>query len=101
VNRYILAPAAKADLIQIRDFLVQKSNRWVAARVLRELRDGMERLAGTPGMGHLRLDLVNEALRFYSVYKYLIIYRAALQPLQIVRVLHGARDVRSILDEPG
>jgi plasmid stabilization system protein ParE len=42
--------------------------------------------------------------RFFLVYSYLIVYRHEAKPLQIVRVLHAARDVQSILglspDEP-
>ncbi len=48
-------------------------------------------------MGHLRQDLADEPLRFWAVYSYLIIYREDSDPLEIVRVLHGARDVKSLL----
>lgn len=49
-----------------------------------------QRLAQMPGMG-LREDLTDEPLRFWPVYSYLIIYRPETQPLEIVRILHGAR----------
>jgi plasmid stabilization system protein ParE len=52
-----------------------------------------------PEMGHLRRDLTSESFRFWSVYSYLVIYRAEARPVQILRVIHGARDVRSILEE--
>ena len=97
MNRYLISPAAKSDLIEIRDYLATQGSRRVAARVLRELRDAMQRLADMPGIGHLRLDLADEVLRFYRVYKYLIVYRPDSKPVAIVRVLHGARDVRSII----
>jgi plasmid stabilization system protein ParE len=97
VNRYLISPIAKSDLVEIRDYLAKHGNREVAARVLRELRDTMQRAADIPGIGHLRHDLADEPLRFYRVYNYLIIYRPEAIPLAIVRVLHGARDVQSIL----
>lgn len=50
-------------------------------------------------MGHVREDLARTPLRFWPVYSYLIIYRAETQPLQILRILHSARDVKSILSE--
>ena len=99
VAQFLISPAARADLLEIRDFLVEKGSRKVAARVLKELRDALGRVAAMPGAGHLRPDLASESLRFYRVYKYLIIYRSVSQPLQIVRVLHGARDVRCILED--
>lgn len=60
----------------------------------------MRRIGSLPGIGHLRLDLADEALRFFRVYKYLIIYRPETTPVQVVRVLHGARDVQAILGSP-
>jgi toxin ParE1/3/4 len=45
------------------------------------------------------MDLASEPLRFWPVYSYLIIYRPELRPLQVVRILHGSRDVRRILEE--
>jgi antitoxin ParD1/3/4/toxin ParE1/3/4 len=57
----------------------------------------MRKLAERPGMGHLREDLADEPVRFWPVYSYLVIYRADARPLQIVRVLHASRDVRTLL----
>ena len=34
----------------------------------------MRRLAQTPLMGHLREDLTDEPVRFWSVYSYVIVY---------------------------
>jgi plasmid stabilization system protein ParE len=52
-----------------------------------------------PEIGHLRADLAEELLRFWPVSSYLIVVRADLTPLQIVRVLHASRDVRTLLSE--
>jgi len=35
---------------------------------------------------------------FYRVFNYLIIYRDNCNPIEIARVLHGARDVKRILE---
>jgi plasmid stabilization system protein ParE len=48
-------------------------------------------------MGHLREDLIDEALRFWSVYQYPIIYRAGAQPIEIVRVVSDYRDITQLL----
>ena len=58
----------------------------------------MRRLAAYPRMGHVREDLADRTLRFWPVYSYLVVYRPDSQPLQIIRVLHGARDVPRILE---
>lgn len=98
MNHFTVSPAARQDLADIRDYLVQQASRKVAARVLRELREGMRRVAEMPGIGHLREDLGGGAMRFYRIYKYLIIYRSERQPIGVVRILHGARDVARILE---
>jgi antitoxin ParD1/3/4/toxin ParE1/3/4 len=97
MSRFSLTPAATADLVEIVDFLREEESPAAARRVLRKLRETMGRLAQIPGMGHLREDLADEPLKFWPVYSYLIIYRSETRPLQIVRVLHGARDVRRLL----
>jgi plasmid stabilization system protein ParE len=96
--RFVLTSAARADLLEIFDYISQ-DNPDAARRVVAELRAAMRRLAEMPEMGHFRKDLAKEPLRFWSVYSYLIIYRPKARPLQVVRVLHGSRDVQSILEE--
>lgn len=94
--RYQLTPIARDDLRDIIEF-IRGDNPTAAKRVLAEFKTAMRRLSRSPDIGHLREDLVDEPLRFWPVYSYLIIYRAEIRPIQIIRVLHGSRDVRSIL----
>ena len=54
-------------------------------------------LASDPGIGHRRSDLTAAPVRFFAVYSYLIVYRPSTKPLQIVALLHGARDVLTLL----
>jgi plasmid stabilization system protein ParE len=96
MNRYVLTPAARGDLEELADYIA-KDNPDAAQRVRRDLRDSMRMLARTPEMGHFRKDLCDEPLRFWQVYSYLIIYRPETRPLQILRVLRAARDVRTLL----
>ncbi|MFP4148959.1 MAG: type II toxin-antitoxin system RelE/ParE family toxin, partial [Nitriliruptoraceae bacterium] len=58
------------------------------------------RLADHPGLGHLREDLADEALRVWTVHSYLVIYRPDARPLQIVRVLSGYRDIAILFEWP-
>jgi antitoxin ParD1/3/4/toxin ParE1/3/4 len=91
-----LSPEARDDLQEIRDYIARDSTE-AARRVLAELRTAMRRLAEMPELGHVREDLADEPLRFWPVYSYLIIYRPEAQPLQVVRVLRGARDIAELL----
>jgi antitoxin ParD1/3/4/toxin ParE1/3/4 len=53
----------------------------------------MQKLAEFPGIGHLREDVTDEPIRFWCVYSYLIAYRPHTKPLEILRIVHGARDL--------
>ena len=54
-------------------------------------------LAAQPEAGHFRRDLTPLPVKFWPVFSYLIVYDPAAQPLAIVRVLHGRRNVAAIL----
>lgn len=71
----------------------------MADRVESVIRDRFVFLAKNPGAGHWRKDLTDEGVKFFSVYSYLIVYRPETQPLQIVAILHGSRDVESGLKQ--
>ena len=95
MKRYVLSPAATADVEQIVAFLDEHAPHATDA-VLSRIRSAMRRIASTPGIGHLRKDLADEPLRFVSVWSYLVVYRLT-RPVEIVRVVHGARDVARVL----
>ncbi len=54
-------------------------------------------LAAQPEAGDFRRDLTPLPVKFWPVFSYLIVYDPAAQPLAIVRVLHGRRNVAAIL----
>jgi len=72
----------------------------VTRTVMRRLRDTFQLLANRPGIGHARADLTNEAVKFWQVYSYMIVYDPATNPIGIARVLHSSRDLATILSEP-
>ena len=65
--------------------------------MLDRIEDTIRQLAKTPGMGHLREDLADRRHRFFLVYSYLIVYRPETKPLEVIRVLHASRDLRTLL----
>jgi plasmid stabilization system protein ParE len=95
VSRFVLSPAATADVEQIEAFLDEHAPHATDA-VLTRIHSAMRRIASTPGSGHLRRDLADEPLRFVAVWSYLVVYRLT-RPVEIVRVIHGARDVARLL----
>jgi plasmid stabilization system protein ParE len=97
---YRLTERAEADVDAITDFIAA-DNIDAAVKVVLALEDAFVLLASRPGVGHARADLTDRPLKFWSVYSYLVVYDAATDPLTIVAVLHGARDVARILKEIG
>ncbi len=96
---FVLTLRAEQDIEEIWDYIAA-DNIDAADRVLKSLETGIARLAKRPGIGHMREDLADRRHRFYLVYSYLIVYRIATKPLQIIRILHAARDVQSVLRLP-
>jgi plasmid stabilization system protein ParE len=97
VTPYVLTPLAEQDLIDIWDHIAM-DNLDAANRVHQQLESAMRKLAKTPRIGHFREDLADRRQRFFLIYSYLIVYRPETKPLQIVRVLHAARDVQILLE---
>jgi plasmid stabilization system protein ParE len=96
MSRFVLTPLARHDVTEIWEYIAA-DNIAAADRVLNALERAMKKLASCPGLGHWREELSDKRHRFFPVYSYLIAYRPETKPLQIIRVLHAARDVQSLL----
>lgn len=96
-GRYLLAPEAATDLVQIWRYIKKQSSMEMADHVESVILDRIRFLAKNPGAGHWRRNLTDQPVRFFPVYSYLIVYRPNTKPLQVVSILHGRRDVEQIL----
>jgi plasmid stabilization system protein ParE len=68
-------------------------------RVEAAIRDQVVSLAKSPGISHWRKDLTDEAVKFFPVYSYLIVYRPDTNPLHVVAILQGRRSVERVLKD--
>jgi len=82
--------AAWRDLDAIVRYIGAK-NPAAAARLTHWIEEECWRLARQPGLGQLRPDLL-PSVRFIPLGSYLIFYRESDEGIQVLRVLHGARD---------
>jgi toxin ParE1/3/4 len=89
-----ISPDAERDLEEIFGVLAD-SNRNAANKLIRLVYDTAAMLSGYPRMGRDRGNLLSGVLSF-PVGNYLIFYRIASDGIEIVRVLHGARDLPAI-----
>ncbi len=93
--RFRLTPLAENDLFDIWRYIA-RDNLRAANQVEDAIYEACVFLAEAPLRGHRRKDLTNLPLRFWTVQpyrNYLIVYDPATSPLQIIRILHGARDI--------
>ncbi|MDP2956574.1 MAG: type II toxin-antitoxin system RelE/ParE family toxin [Longimicrobiales bacterium] len=85
-------PVAVRDLEAIWDHIASDRPE-TASTVVRRIIEAVERLSEFPLMGHPRDDLADESLRVWPILGYLIIYRPDRQPIEVLRVLSGYRDL--------
>jgi plasmid stabilization system protein ParE len=93
---YFYSPQARLDLLEIWEYIAA-DDLDAADRIEQEIQENISKLANNPGLGHLRRDLTSKPVRFWAVYSFLVIYDPNTQPLEIVRILSGYRDVAMIL----
>lgn len=91
-----LTPLAAADLVNIRTVIAQDKPA-TANRYLSILREKCRLLAENPDIGVAGGEYLG--LSRFAVGDYLIFYRPASYGVDIVRVLHGSRDIKNILQK--
>ncbi len=96
--RFVLTRPAERDLDQIKSYLIEKAGPRIAGKVFHEIRNALKLLGRNPGIGHAREDLTDRPVKFWPVYSYLIVYDPETKPVQIIRVMHGMRDVEEVLN---
>jgi len=95
MSRCDFTAPARLDLLELHTYIAE-DNRIAAARWIEKLERECQNLADMPGMGRRREELA-PGLRSFPVGAYIIFYRSIEDGVQIVRVLHGALDIGSIL----
>lgn len=85
---------AEIDLIEIWQFIAN-DNPSAATRLLKDLDNRTKSLLANPELGVARPDIRKNYRHLIHV-NYLILYRIIPEGIEIVRYLHGARDLRSI-----
>jgi plasmid stabilization system protein ParE len=99
MNGYEFTPQATDDLLDIWTFIA-RDNLEAADRVERAVFRACDLLADSPRAGRVREDVTQLPVRFWVVHpypNYLIVYDPETKPLKIIRILHGARDLPSVL----
>src|SRR5580700_10719235 len=98
MKTYRLTRKAEDDIFEIWTHIAPE-NLDAADRLEADFFHACQRIADRPDLGHFRRDLTDKPVRFFAVRgTYLIVHDPASEPLEVLRVLHGARDVSRHLE---
>ena len=89
------SPLAEQDYRDIWRYIA-RDNEDAASRLLRRIDRKLELYTENPGMGTKR-DKLAPGLRSFPIGNYLAFYRIVRDGIELVRVLHGARDLKKVL----
>jgi toxin ParE1/3/4 len=93
--RVLRTPLARRDLKGIGQYIARESgSRSIALRFLDRIAARAKTQAEQPKLGERRPDLGAE-VRCFPVGNYVVFYRPIGRGIELLRVLHGARDVPS------
>lgn len=92
----IKRPLVRSDLSEIWDYIAD-DNETRADAFVDTIDLKFQELARHPNMGRSR-DELEEGLRSFPVGKYVIFYRVMPEGVEIIRVLHGSRDLHAIFN---
>ena len=87
----VFSRRAESDLSEIWHYIAE-DNIDAADRVVVSIRENVILLSKTPKMGRSR-DEIHRGLRSFPAGNYIIFYMESKEVVEIVRVLHGARDI--------
>lgn len=89
--RILRSEPAKRDAAQIWEYIA-RDNSDAADRLLDRFDQALELIVNVPMMGRPR-DALFPGLRSFRVGNYLLFYRTIAEGIELIRVLHGARDL--------
>lgn len=89
---YALSPAARADLEEIWDYTIGRWGEAQAERYIRDIQKACEALSGGTLVSRSAAD-IRAGYRKAAVGSHVIYFRARLDTVEIVRILHRRMDV--------
>lgn len=93
---YILTETAESDLDAILDYIADRDGPQRSLHVYERFEDAFIKLSQTPGMGATKRHLTGDAVRWWPVFKFLVLYEETGGGVIILRVVHGQRDLDAL-----
>ncbi|MGO8786162.1 MAG: type II toxin-antitoxin system RelE/ParE family toxin [Terriglobia bacterium] len=102
-SRIILRPAADRDVVDQAEYLTRHQSLQTGLRFYRATEETFRLLASQPEMGtraECRSSFLN-GMRMFPVKrfpKHLVFYRCVENGIEVIRVLHGARNIEALFE---
>lgn len=102
-RKVTLLPAAEDDVVEILSF-IQRDSANAGSKFLTAVEDCFSDLSRSPELGFTR-EFQSSRLngirrwRIRGFENYLVFYRVLSQHIEIVRIMHGARDIEATFDD--
>jgi len=93
------SPAARQDLAEIAEYVSNAAGPSIAAEVIIRIRETCRLIADTPGEIGVARPEIREGVRSFPVPPHVLFFRYSEDEVEVVRVLHGRRDVKVVLSE--
>jgi addiction module RelE/StbE family toxin len=94
LNRLVVSPQAYDDLIEIHDYIADKSPK-TARQFIDSIEEQFIKIAHHPRLGVNR-PMFGQSIRMVVINSYLIFYQIQNQTVEIVHVYHTKRNISSI-----
>ena len=97
MSTVVVRPRASADLAEIWAYIAEDNPDQADAFV--DLLDSkFQTLSRRPSVGRHRPELISDT-RSFAVGRYFVFYLPIPRGIEVVRVLHGSRDIESIFED--
>lgn len=97
MRRCFFTPEANQDLEEIHDFIAGDSPKR-ALDFIEHIEENVQLLAKSPEIGRRREELI-PGIRSFPVGHHIVFYRILKSSLEVLRILHGSRDIPNIFTE--
>ena len=94
MSRVQYTTQAQEDILEIA-FYIAQDNAEAAHRLMGKILRACDRISASPQAGRAREELAPN-LRSLPVEKYLVFYRPIHSGIEVMRVVHGARDIPAL-----
>jgi toxin ParE1/3/4 len=95
LKNIVVSEIAESDLLEIWLYAA-RDDLETADRLIDQISEKFSLLARTPKLGRARPD-IDKSIRSFIVASYVIFYHESAKGIEIARVLHGSRDIASLL----